>query len=66
MIPMKLFLLVIGLTLILEGLLPFFLPAAYRRMVSEIARTDPRIIRYAGLAAIIGGLILMYLSKELI
>ena len=66
MTPMKLFLLVIGLTLILEGFLPFFLPAAFKRMVEEISKTDPKIIRIVGLVAIVAGLMLMYLAKELL
>ncbi len=63
---MKLFLLVIGLTLILEGFLPFFMPALYRRMINEIGKTETKIIRYGGFAAILLGLILMYFSKELL
>lgn len=61
---MKLFLLVVGFTILVEGLLPFFLPGVYRRMLAEIATSDPKIIRYAGFAAILAGIIILFLTKE--
>jgi len=62
---MKLFVMVIGFTILLEGMMPFFLPDAYLKMLKEISRTRPRTIRIAGFAAILTGLVILYLAREL-
>ncbi|RLE16046.1 MAG: DUF2065 domain-containing protein [Acidobacteria bacterium] len=63
---MKLFLLVVGFTLLMEGIMPFFLPETYRKMIRQIATTKPTTLRQVGLAAILVGLIILYVAKELL
>ncbi len=63
---MKLFLLVVGFTLLIEGLMPFFLPETYRNIVRQIAVTKPVTLRQIGLGVIIVGLVILYIAKELL
>lgn len=61
---MKLFVMVVGFTILLEGILPFFAPKVYRTMVMEIAATKPVVLRLVGLGAILAGLLILYSAKE--
>lgn len=63
---MKLFLLVVGFTLLVEGIMPFFLPETYRKAIRQIAITKPATLRQVGFAAILVGLIILYIAKELL
>ena len=63
---MKLFLLVIGFTLLVEGIMPFFLPETYRKAIRQIASTKPGTLRQVGLAVILTGLVILYIAKELL
>ncbi|NOZ14274.1 MAG: DUF2065 domain-containing protein [Acidobacteria bacterium] len=63
---MKLFLLVVGFTLLIEGLMPFFLPETYRKIIRRIAATKPAALRQIGLGVIIAGMIILYIAKELL
>lgn len=50
-----------GLVLILEGLLPFVNPAAWRRVFEQALRLSDAQLRSVGLAAIAVGMLLMLL-----
>ncbi len=54
------FLLAFSLLLVLEGMLPFLNPAAYRRMLLMASRLDDRTLRLFGFGAMLVGLLLMY------
>jgi len=49
------------LLLVLEGMLPFLSPRAWRGMVESAARMDDRGLRLAGLGSMIAGTALLYL-----
>ena len=49
------------LVLVLEGILPFLSPRAWRRMVQVAASMDDRGLRVAGLGSMIVGTSLLYL-----
>jgi len=63
---MKLFLLVVGFTLLVEEIMPFFLPETYRKAIRQIAVTKPATLRQVGLAVILTGLVILYIAKELL
>ena len=46
--------------LILEGLLPFVAPQQWRRSLAALATLNEGRLRVFGLAAVIGGLLLLY------
>lgn len=54
--------LAIGLVLVLEGLFPALSPAAYRRMVQMMSERDDRSLRLIGLAMMIIGAVLIYIT----
>lgn len=49
------------LVLVIEGLLPFVSPRAWRGMVAAAAGMDDRSLRLAGLACMLTGTALLYL-----
>ena len=51
----------IALVLIIEGLLPFINPGAWRNMVAQIAQMDDRVIRNIGMGSMGLGVLLLYL-----
>ena len=52
-------LMAIGLVLIIEGLLPFVAPAAWRASLERMARLQDGQIRFIALGAILIGLLLI-------
>lgn len=48
------------LMLVLEGMMPFLAPAAWRRMVASVAQMDDRGLRVAGLGSMLAGTALLY------
>lgn len=50
-----------ALLLMLEGLLPFFSPASWRRAMMQIAQLRDGQIRFFGLIAIAAGLVILLL-----
>lgn len=52
--------LALGLMLVLEGLLPFALPASWRSVFRKITEMSDGQIRFVALVAIIGGLALIF------
>jgi uncharacterized protein len=51
-----------GLMLVMEGLLPFIAPKAWRDTFRRMIMLKDGQIRFVGLLSIIGGLLLLYLS----
>jgi uncharacterized protein YjeT (DUF2065 family) len=49
------------LVLVIEGVLPFLAPSAWRRMVSTAANMDDPGLRVAGLCSMLVGTALLYL-----
>ncbi len=50
--------------LILEGLLPFLSPLAWRRGLAQIASLDDHQLRSFGLAVATAGLVLLYFVRN--
>ena len=50
--------------LILEGLLPFASPLAWRRGLAAMASLDDHQLRAFGLAVVIAGLVLLYFVRS--
>jgi uncharacterized protein YjeT (DUF2065 family) len=50
--------------LILEGLLPFASPTAWRRGLAAMASLDDGQLRVFGLAVVVVGLVLLYLVRS--
>lgn len=53
----------VALVLILEGLLPFLSPAAWRRTFQRLTELTDGQIRFVGLSSMIAGLLLLFLTK---
>jgi uncharacterized protein len=53
----------LGLMLIFEGLLPFIAPKAWRETFKRMIELKDGQLRFVGLISIIGGLLLMFLSR---
>lgn len=53
----------LGLMLILEGILPLLVPQAWRDTFKRMVELKDGQLRFVGLVSIIGGLILILLSK---
>ncbi|WP_299876497.1 DUF2065 domain-containing protein [uncultured Cocleimonas sp.] len=52
----------IALLLILEGLLPFIKPESIKKIYLAMSQTPESSLRMIGLASIVAGLVLLYLS----
>jgi uncharacterized protein YjeT (DUF2065 family) len=52
--------LAVGLLLILEGLLPLVVPAAWREMFQRVTELNDGQIRFFGLLAVAGGALLFW------
>ncbi len=53
----------LGLMLVFEGLLPFIAPKAWRETFKRMIELKDGQLRFVGLISIIGGLLLMFLSR---
>ncbi|MEW5903317.1 MAG: DUF2065 domain-containing protein [Pseudomonadota bacterium] len=49
-----------GLMLVLEGLLPFVVPRAWRQTLFNLSRLHDGQVRFFGLSLMLGGLLLIY------
>jgi len=56
-------LMALGLMLILEGILPLLVPQAWRDTFRRMLELKDGQLRFVGLVSIVGGLILILLSK---
>jgi uncharacterized protein len=50
--------------LVLEGLFPFVAPQQWRRSLATLATLNEGRLRLFGLAAVIGGVVLLYLVRR--
>lgn len=53
----------LGLMLVIEGILPLLLPQAWRDTFRRMIEMKDGQLRFVGLASVIGGLVLIVLSK---
>jgi len=54
--------LALGLVLVIEGLLPALNPGGYRRMVQLLNQRDDSTLRLIGLAMLVAGALLIYIT----
>ena len=52
-----------GLMLVLEGILPFLNPGALRRTLLRMVELEDRVLRFAGLASMLLGLLVLYFFR---
>lgn len=53
----------LALVFVIEGVLPFLNPGAYRRTMLTVAGMDERTLRGIGLGAMLFGLLMLYLVR---
>jgi uncharacterized protein YjeT (DUF2065 family) len=53
----------LGLMLVLEGMMPFMFPKAWRETLSKLAQLQDGQMRFIGLSLMLGGLLLIYWVK---
>jgi uncharacterized protein YjeT (DUF2065 family) len=53
-----------ALYLVLEGVLPFLNPAAAQRLMTKLAQTDSRQLRWGGLVSMLAGLFLLWMARN--
>lgn len=56
-------LLAFALMLIIEGLLPFLVPSAWRQAFRKLTEMSDGQIRFIGLSSMIAGLLLLFLAN---
>jgi uncharacterized protein YjeT (DUF2065 family) len=56
-------LIALGLMLVLEGIMPFIFPAAWRETLSRIAQFQDGQVRFLGLTLMLSGILLIYWIK---
>ena len=54
----------VALMLIIEGVLPFLLPAVWRDTFRRLTEMSDGQIRFVGLSSMLAGLLLLFLTKE--
>ena len=52
----------VALLLVLEGIMPFLSPSSVRRLLERVNEFGDRSLRIAGLASMLAGVVLLYLS----
>lgn len=53
----------LALMLVMEGVLPFIAPAAWREAFARMIRFNDGQIRFMGLASMLAGLLLLWLTQ---
>lgn len=53
----------VGLMLVIEGIMPFINPRGFKRTLSAVTQAHDRVLRIAGIASMIVGVILLYLAR---
>jgi uncharacterized protein YjeT (DUF2065 family) len=56
-------LMALALMLVVEGLLPFLMPAFWRQTFQKLTETGDNQLRFIGLTSMLAGLALLYLVK---
>jgi len=59
----KILLTALALMLIIEGLLPFLAPGFWRETFRRITEMSDGQLRFVGLTSMLGGLLLLFLSR---
>ncbi|WP_263081169.1 DUF2065 domain-containing protein [Endozoicomonas sp. Mp262] len=54
----------LSLMLVLEGVVPFLYPQRWRLLVSRLSEVDDRQLRVTGLASMLVGVVLLYLTNS--
>lgn len=52
-----------GLMLVLEGMMPFLFPSAWRETLRKLIQFQDGQLRFLGLTLMLGGLLLIYLVR---
>ena len=52
----------VALLLVLEGIMPFLSPSSVRRLLARLNEMGDNVLRGAGLASMVAGVILLYVS----
>jgi uncharacterized protein YjeT (DUF2065 family) len=52
----------LGLMLVIEGLMPFIAPQAWRETFKRMIALKDGQLRFVGLASIVGGILLLFLN----
>lgn len=60
---MKLFLLVIGMVMVVEGLPYFAFPERMKRVLAEIQKMEPERLRIFGLVSMLAGVLLCWFAQ---
>lgn len=53
----------VGLMLVIEGVMPFINPRGFKHTLSAVTQANDRVLRIAGLASMIAGIVLLYLAR---
>lgn len=53
----------VGLMLVIEGIMPFLNPRSFKQTLSAVTQANDRVLRIAGLASMIVGVVLLYLAR---
>ncbi len=53
----------LGLMLVLEGIMPFLFPSAWRETLRKVSQFQDGQARFIGLTLMLSGLLLLYLMK---
>jgi uncharacterized protein len=54
----------VALMLVIEGLLPFLLPAAWRDTFRRLIELSDGQLRFIGMASMLAGLVLLYFARH--
>lgn len=60
---MNTLLMAVALMLVIEGLLPFLLPAVWREAFRRLTEMSDGQIRFVGLTSMVAGVLLLFLTK---
>jgi len=54
----------LGLLLVIEGMFPFLAPRGMRQALERIASTDDAVLRIAGAASMLAGVLVLWLVRS--
>ena len=52
-----------GLMLVVEGIVPFLSPSVLRQSLLRLSQLEDRVLRFAGLASMLLGLLVLYFFR---
>ena len=53
----------VALVMVIEGILPFLSPRTTRQLMLQVAQSDDRSLRVAGLVSMVLGVVVLYLLR---